>query len=38
MRLIVYDFETRVSQGGVIGDTAERFEREVQLGKLELPG
>ena len=38
VRLIVYDFETRVSQGGVIGDTAERFEREVQLGKLELPG
>ncbi len=38
VQLIVYDFETRVSQGGVIGDTAVRFERELQLGKLETPG
>ncbi len=38
VQLIVYDFETRASQGGVISDTAERFEREFQLGRLEAPG
>ncbi len=38
VQLIVYDFETRASQGGVISDTAERFERELQLGRLEAPG
>lgn len=38
VQLIVYDFETRVSQGGVIADTAERFERELQLGRFEAPG
>ena len=38
VQLIVYDFETRVSQGGMVSDTAQRFERELQLGKLELPG
>ncbi len=38
VQLIVYDFETRKSQGGVISDTAERFERELQLGKLAAPG
>ena len=38
VQLIVYDFETRVSQGGVVSDTAQRFERELQLGALEAPG
>ena len=38
VQLIVYDFETRASQGGVISDTAERFERELQLGRLPAPG
>lgn len=35
-RMIAYDYETRASRGGLIVDTAERFEREFELGTLEL--
>ena len=36
IQLIVYDFETRASQGGFVADTSQRFERELELGKLEV--
>ena len=35
-KLIVYDFETRVSQGGTVTDTAERFERELEIASIEV--
>ena len=35
-RLIVYNYETRASQGGTIEETGLRVEREYELGKLEL--
>ena len=36
VRLIVYDYETRVSQGGTLTSTGERFERELEIAKTEL--
>ena len=36
IQLIVYDFETQVSHGGFVADTAERFERELEIGKIRL--
>ena len=36
VQLIVYDFETRASQGGTIADTGERFARELTIGALDL--
>ncbi len=36
VKLIVYDFETRVSRGGTVSDTAERFERELEVAKIEV--
>ncbi|MCY3781134.1 MAG: hypothetical protein OXG78_12545 [Chloroflexi bacterium] len=36
VKLIVYDFETQISQGGTLTDTGERFERELILATLEL--
>ena len=36
IQLIVYDFETQTSHGGVISDTGQRFERELEIAALEL--
>ena len=36
LQLIVYDYETRVSQGGTVASTGERFERALQIGKTEF--
>ena len=36
IQLIVYDFETQVSQGGTINETGQRFAREVELAKVEI--
>ena len=36
VQLIVYDFETRVSRGGTVSDTAERFERELEVARIEV--
>ncbi len=36
VRLIAYDFDTQVSQGGTRIDTTERFERELELAAIEL--
>ena len=36
VQLIVYDYETRVSQGGTLTSTGERFERELEIAKSEL--
>ena len=36
IQLIVYDFETQVSQGGTVNDTGERFERELEIAQLKL--
>jgi len=35
-KLIVYDFETKKSQGGTLGDTAARFERELEIAKIDV--
>ncbi len=35
-KLIVYDFETQVSQGGILTGTNERFERELELATIEV--
>ena len=35
IQLVVYDFETQVSQGGVIAATSERFTRELEIAKIE---
>jgi len=35
-KLIVYDFETRKSQGGMRTDTGERFERELEIASIEI--
>ena len=35
IQLIVYDFETQVSQGGVVTATSERFERELEIARIE---
>ena len=35
-KLIVYDSETRVSQGGTVTDTKERFERELEIARIEV--
>ena len=36
VQLIVYDFETQISQGGTLTETTHRFERELELAKIEL--
>ena len=36
VQLIVYDFETRISQGGTLTETAERFERELDIARIEV--
>ena len=36
VQLIVYDYDTRISQGGTLTDTAERFERELELTEIEV--
>lgn len=36
IQLIVYDFETHVSQGGTIIASGQRFERELEIAKIEL--
>lgn len=36
MQLIVYDFETQASQGGIQLATAARFERALEIGQIEL--
>ena len=36
VQLIVYDFETQVSQGGTISDTGQRVERELEIARIEL--
>lgn len=35
VQLIVYDYESRVSQGGIVGETGARFERELEIGRIE---
>ena len=35
IQLIVYDFETQISQGGVIVDMGKRFERKLEVGRIE---
>ena len=35
-KLIVYDFETQVTQGGILTGTNERFERELELATIEV--
>ena len=35
IQLIVYDFETQVSQGGTVTDSGERFERALEIGRLD---
>ncbi len=36
VQLIVYDFETHASQGGSVTATSERFERELEIARIEL--
>ena len=36
IQLIVYDFETGISQGGTLVDTGQRFERELEIARLEV--
>ena len=36
VKLIIYDFETRKSKSGTITDTGERFERELEIAKIEV--
>ena len=36
VQLIVYDYETRASQGGTRGDEAARFERELEIARFEV--
>ena len=36
IQLIVYDSETRASQGGTISETGQRFAREVELANIEI--
>ena len=36
VKLIVYNFETRVRQSGTIIDTGERFEREFEIARIEV--
>ncbi len=35
IQLIVYDFETQVSQGGTVTGASERFERELEIARIE---
>ena len=35
IQLIVYDFDTQISQGGVIADMGKRFERKLEVGRIE---
>ncbi len=36
IKLIIYEFETQISQGGTLIDTTEHFERELELATIEL--
>ncbi len=36
VQLIVYDFETRVSQGGTLNEPAARFERELEIARIDV--
>ena len=36
VQLIVYDFETRASQGGALSDAAARFERELEIARIDV--
>ena len=36
VQLIAYDYETRVSQGGLVADSGQRFERELEVARIEL--
>ena len=36
VQLIVYDFETQISQGGLVVDSGRRFERELEVARIEL--
>jgi len=36
VKLIVYDFETQKSQGGAVADSGQRFERELELARIDL--
>ena len=36
VRLIVYDFETKASQSGVLVDGSHRFERELEIARIEI--
>lgn len=35
VQLIVYDFESRVSEGGTVSETGKRIERELEIGMIE---
>ncbi|MYD09248.1 MAG: YfhO family protein [Chloroflexi bacterium] len=36
VKLIVYDFETQISQGGLVAGGGQRFERELDVARIEL--
>ena len=36
VQLIVYDFETQISQSGMLSETAEHFERELEIARIEV--
>ena len=36
VKLIVYDFETQISQGGLVASSGQRFERELEVARIEL--
>ncbi|MDE2637349.1 MAG: hypothetical protein OXI30_13380, partial [Chloroflexota bacterium] len=36
VKLIVYDFETQISQGGLVTGGGQRFERELEVARIEL--
>lgn len=36
VKLIVYDFETQISLGGVVAESGLRFERELEVARIEL--
>ena len=35
-KLIVYDFETQISEGGIVIGRNERFERELEIARIEV--
>ena len=36
VQLIVYDFETQISRGGLVAESGRRFERELEVARIEL--